>query len=106
MPHKRKTRLQYNPKQVSRRVQITSSVPNVCVKSQNESPTDFMSAEDRPVQQLKAPSRNAANKFAVPQYNTMVRSQVELSSLRKMQVEASAELTPRTKAAIAPKVYK
>lgn len=106
MPHKRKTRLQYNPKQVSRRVQLASSAPNVCVKAHNgETDENFMPPEEKNVQKAPiAPQETAPNKFAVPQFNTMVRTQAEVNSVRNMRVDLQPELTPRTKASIAPKV--
>ncbi|EDW57635.1 protein PPP1R35 homolog [Drosophila virilis] len=104
MPHKRKTRFQYNPKQVTRRVQLTSSAPNVCVKPDNGSHPENIMPEQRAVQQRATPQATG-NKFAVPQFNTMIRSQAEVATLQKMRVAATGpELTPRSKAAIAPKL--
>ncbi|EDW11830.1 uncharacterized protein LOC6576397 [Drosophila mojavensis] len=108
MPHKRKTRLQYNPKQVSRRVQLASSAPNVCVKAHNGATDEnFTPPEEKKVQKAPiVPQETAPNKFAVPQFNTMVRTQVEVNSVRNMRVDLQLDLTPRTKASIAPKVVK
>ncbi|XP_034472572.1 uncharacterized protein LOC117780235 [Drosophila innubila] len=107
MPPKRKTQLQFNTKtQIPNRVQrtnITSAAPNVCVKSNHGSEMEN-SIPNEMAPLVKIPS--SSNQFAVPQFNTIVRKHGEATALQNMRVAVAPDLTPRSKAAIAPNVTK
>ncbi|KAH8395574.1 hypothetical protein KR222_000327 [Zaprionus bogoriensis] len=112
MPHKRKSRLVFNPKRAHTRRPIgtTESAPSVCVKPdhgtdlENTLPAPGNLASAPPAaQQLKA-TQTTVNSLAVPQYNTTLRMQQEFNVLQSMPTVIRTQLTPRSKAAMAPTV--
>lgn len=125
MPHKRRSRVIFNPKLPgSHRGHFATGgndqPPNVCVKSDHGTDMENTLADINPlpppppppapllapsVQELKT-SHTVINKYAIPQYNTTVRKHQEFDVLQTMPIVIRTQLTPRSKAAIAPTVLR
>ncbi|KAM8716501.1 hypothetical protein ACLKA7_003385 [Drosophila subpalustris] len=107
MPPKRKAQLHFNIKtQIPNRVQrtnSTSAAPKVCVKSNHGSDMENSIPNEMPP---LVPISSSSNQFAVPQLNTIVRQHEEATALQNMRAAVGPDLTPRSIAAIAPKVTK
>ncbi|XP_016967632.1 protein PPP1R35 homolog [Drosophila biarmipes] len=107
MPHKRKTRLHVNQRNcTARRVQLAPSAPpTVHVESCN-GPGAEIPAPACPkakVCDLKTSRKPfAADKLAVPQYNTTVRKQNEVRIISSVMLDK--KFSPEGVASIAPKV--
>ncbi|KAH8263259.1 hypothetical protein KR044_006506 [Drosophila immigrans] len=99
MPHKRKThKMQF--KTVPSHLH---AAPNVCVKSNHGSEMENTLSPQRPALR-EVPSSSTGNHFAVPQCNTTLRKHEELNALQNIRAVVGPDLTPRSKAVIAPKV--
>lgn len=125
MPHKRKSRVVFNPKlPISRRGHFATGgndlPPSVNVKSDHGTDMentladiDSLPPPPQPpaplltpsVQEVK-PSHTVINQFTIPQYNTTVRKHQEFEALQTMPIVIRTNLTPRSKAAIAPTVMR
>ncbi|KAH8392925.1 hypothetical protein KR215_010983 [Drosophila sulfurigaster] len=99
MPHKRKTH-KIHVKTVQTQLH---AAPKVCVKSNHGSELENTLSPPRPALR-EVPSSTTGNLFAVPQSNTTIRKHEELNALQNMRAVVDSNLTPRSKAAIAPKV--
>lgn len=116
MPHKRRSRLVFNPKHRSVFSNASNDqAPNVNVKSDHGTDMDNTFADTNPVPPPPPPSRapvsaqeqssqTLLNKYAVPQYNTTIRKNQELEIVQTMPTVIRTQLTPRSKAALAPTV--
>lgn len=111
MPHKRKSRLAFNPKH--RSLFSNDPAPNVNVKSDHGTDMENTFAETNPlppppplatVPAQEQSSQTLLNKYATPQYNTTIRKNQELEVVQTMPTVIRTQLTPRSKAAIAPMV--
>ncbi|KAH8413362.1 hypothetical protein KR009_010384 [Drosophila setifemur] len=108
MPHKRKSRFNWNQKNAATRrahfANQPSEPPHVLVVPTNgEGPEDPIPVPDRPKTSGGRP--NAMQKFAVPHYNSCVRKQEELNALGKIRsLVTDSNLSPASKTAIAPRV--
>lgn len=126
MPHKRRSRLVFNPKlPISRRGHFSTGgedlAPNVYVKSDHGTDMENTLADTNPLPPppppppapLLAPSAQelkscptVLSKYAIPQYNTTIRKHQEYDVLQAMPTVIRTQLTPRSKAAIAPIVLR
>lgn len=118
MPHKRRSRLAFNPKH--RSVFSNGSndqAPNVNVKSDHGTDMENTFADTNPLPPPPPPppslaptsaqeqsSHTLLNKYAIPQYNTTIRKNQELEIVQMMPTVIRTQLTPRSKAALAPTV--
>ncbi|XP_039479049.1 uncharacterized protein LOC120443786 [Drosophila santomea] len=108
MPHKRRNRVHANQRNsTTRRVplsQLPSAPPNVLVESCNGLDAEIRSPSCPTVKGgAMTTGRNfAANKLAVPQYNTTVRKQNEVQIISNIKLDT--KLHTEARLSIAPKV--
>ncbi|EDV31168.1 uncharacterized protein Dana_GF15225 [Drosophila ananassae] len=111
MPHKRKSRVNWNQKNTAtRRAQLAhppAGPPPAAVAPDNEQCQEVEEIEP----QMPAPecvtfrAPVSCRKFAVPHYNSSVRKKEEIDALNKMKaVISEANMTPSMVTAIAPRV--
>lgn len=116
MPHKRRSRLAFNPKHRSLLSNCSNDPPpNVNVKSDHGTDMEHTFSETNLLPPPPAPplasvpaqeqsSQTLLNKYAIPQYNTTIRKNQELEVVQTMPSVIRTQLTPRSKAALAPMV--
>ncbi|KAH8240865.1 hypothetical protein KR026_006412 [Drosophila bipectinata] len=99
MPHKRKSKLNWNQKHTAtRRSQVANHpAPKVSVTPDNEQTVEVDNEPQMPAPEFisfRAPV--CARKFAVPHYNSTVRKKEEIDVLNKMRavIKDTAKLTP------------
>ncbi|KAH8324429.1 hypothetical protein KR074_007161 [Drosophila pseudoananassae] len=109
MPHKRKSRINWNQKHTATR---RTQLPNPPAPQVSVTPDKELSLEVENEPQMPAPefisfrAPLCARKFAVPHYNSTVRKKEEIDVLNKMRavIKDTTNLTPGIITAIAPRV--